>query len=126
MKKSIFCLGIILIAFTNVSFASNAKPLSTKFEITTIYVGTTPLCVAISKGENDFAKKIIEYGASYTEKSNGMTPLMVAARYNNTEIIQYLLAKGVDASERDEKGYTALKYAELSGAKNAVALLKKS
>ena len=119
-------MGIVLIAFSNVSFASNAKPSNTKFEIATLYVGTTPLCVAISKGENDFAKKIIEYGASYTEKSNGMTPLMVAARYNNIEILQYLIAKGVNVDEKNEKGYTALKYAELSGAKDAVAMLKKS
>ena len=116
----------ILIAFSNVSFASNANPSNTKTETIVRYTGTTPLCVAISKGENDFAKKIIEYGASYTERSNGMTPLMVAARYNNTEIIEYLLAKGVNANEKDDKGYTALKYAELSGAKDAVALLKKA
>lgn len=119
-------MGLVLIAFSNVSFASNANPSSTKFEITTLYAGTTPLCVAISKGENDFAKKIIEYGASYTEKSNGMTPLMVAARYNNTEIISYLLSKGVNADEKDDKGFNALKYAELSGAKGAAALLKKA
>lgn len=119
-------MGIVLIAFSNVSFASNVNPSITKNEITAFYTKTTPLCVAISKGENDFAKKIIEYGASYTEKSNGMTPLMVAARYNNTEILQYLIAKGVNVDEKDEKGYTALKYAELSGAKDTVALLKKA
>jgi len=125
MKKSIICLGIALVTFSNFSFASNENQ-SNKSEIATLYSSTTPLCIAISKGENDFAKKIIEYGASYTEKSNGMTPLMVAARYNNTEIVEYLLAKGVSVTEKDDKGYTALKYAELSGAKEAAALLKKA
>ena len=124
MKKSIIYLGIALVTFSNLSFATNGNYFNTKF--ITFYSSTTPLCLAISKGENDFAKKIIEYGASYTEKSNGMTPLMVAARYNNTEIISYLLERGVNATEKDEKGFTALKYAELSGAKEAAALLKKA
>lgn len=126
MKKSIICLGVALLTFSNFSFASNGKKSATKNEIITIYGNTTPLCIAISKGENDFAKKIIEYGASYTEKSNGMTPLMVASRYNNTEIVAYLLGKGVNADEKDDKGFTASKYAELSGAKDAAALLKKA
>jgi len=92
--------------------------------MTALYESTTPLCVAISKGEVEFVKKLIEYGASVNEKSNGMTPLMVAARFNNVEILKLLVSNGADKSEKDDKGFTALKYAELSGAKEAVAFLK--
>ena len=121
MKKSIVYLGVALIAFSNVSFASNE--ISPKTNFTTFY-NVTPLCVAISKGEIEIVKKFIEYGASVNEKSNGMTPLMVAARYNNAEIINYLISKGADVKVKDEKGYTALKYAELSGATKAIEVLK--
>ena len=124
MKKSIIYFGLAIMAFTNVSFASNGNPLKNNKANYTNYSSTTPLCVAISKGDNQTAKKLIEYGASFTEKSNGMTPLMVAARYNDSEIVSYLLAKGVDTKEKDEKGFTALKYAEMSNAKEAAALLK--
>jgi len=124
MKKSIIYFGLAVMAFTSVSFASNGNPLKNNKAHYNNYSSTTPLCVAISKGDNQTAKKLIEYGASFTEKSNGMTPLMVAARYNNSEIVSYLLAKGVDTKEKDEKGFTALKYAEMSNAKEAAALLK--
>lgn len=124
MKKSIICLGICLLTLSNVTIASAENLPVAKNQTFSAYETTTPLCVAISKRENELAKKLIEYGASFTEKSNGMTPLMVAARYNNTEMLRYLIEKGVRISERDEKGFTALKYAELSGAKDAIAILK--
>ena len=123
MKKSIIYLGAALIAFSNISFASNEIAPKTSF--TTFYT-VTPLCVAISKGEVEVVKKFVEYGASVNEKSNGMTPLMVAARYNNVEIVKFLISKGADISYKDDKGYNALKYAELSGASNVVAYLKQS
>jgi ankyrin repeat protein len=93
--------------------ASNYKPLK-------IY---DPLCVAISKNDNDTAKKIIEYGADVNQRFNGMTPLMYAARYNNVEMIKMLLDKGANPSEKDSKGISAFKYAEMSNAKEALQLL---
>lgn len=123
MKKSIIFLSLASIAFYNVSFASNeihANVTPIDFSSKT----STPLCVAISKGEIELVKKFIEYGADINEKSNGMTPLMVAARYNQTEIITFLISKGAKMDEKDEKGYTALKYAEWSKANDAVAILK--
>jgi ankyrin repeat protein len=126
MKKTIICLGIALVAFSNVAVASNVQS-STHLKVGThFYTSVTPLCVAISKGELEVVKKFIEYGADVNEKSNGMTPLMLAARYNKVEIIKVLLANGANIDTKDEKGYTALKYAELSSAIDAVALLKQS
>jgi len=124
MKKSIICLGICLLTLSNTTLSSAANYPAEKNQIGRLYGTTTPLCVAIIKGENEVAKKFIEFGASFTEKSNGLTPLMVAARYNNTEMLRYLIAKGVNINEKDDKGFTALKYAELSGAKDVIAILK--
>lgn len=127
MKKTIICLGIALVAFSNVAMASNGQSLKKYSKVGVYpYVSATPLCVAISKGELEIVKKFIEYGADVNEKSNGMTPLMVAARYNKVEIIKFLLANGANLDTKDEKGYTALKYAQLSNATDAVALLKQS
>ncbi|RTY90580.1 ankyrin repeat domain-containing protein [Flavobacterium sp. GT3R68] len=122
MKKSIVYLGIALVAFANVSMAAGDHAPIQKV-IT--FDKATPLAVAISKGEVELVKKFIEYGADVNETSNGMTPLMIAARYNNVEIIKILLASGAKAGATNERGYTALKYAELSQAKEAIALLKK-
>ncbi len=118
--KSIFFLGACAISF--------ATPLSASVgggaETTTVIYLNTPLCVAISKGEVDVVKKFIEYGADVNERSNGMTPLMLAARYNNVDIIKCLLAHGANVKAKDDKGFTALKHAELSNASDAVAYLK--
>ncbi|MFD2602713.1 ankyrin repeat domain-containing protein [Flavobacterium suzhouense] len=125
MKKAIICSGLaIVLAFTNVSMANNAESTSTV--VTREYKVTTPLGVAISKGDVATVKKMLEYGASVHEKCNGMTPLMIAARYNQSEIITLLLEKGANVKDKDEKGLTALKHAEASNAKEAVALLKQA
>lgn len=125
MKKSIVYLGLALVTFVSVS-AANGNQTSTSGIATEKVYGTTPLCVAISKGEVEFVKKMVEYGADINEKSNGMTPLMIAARYNNVEIIEFLLSKGANYKEKSENGFTALKWAEASGAKEAAAALAKA
>jgi len=123
MKKTIIYLGLALVAFTNVTMASNVET-TPKFELVKEFRSITPLGTAISKGDVETARKFIEYGANINEKSNGMTPLMIAARYNNVEIIKMLLDKGADVKAKCEKGFTALKYAEHSNATEAAALLR--
>jgi len=71
-------------------------------------------------------KRFIEYGADVNEKSNGMSPLMIAAPYNKIEIIKILLSNGANFNTKDEKGFTALKHAELSHANEAVQILKQA
>jgi len=126
MKKSIVYAAVALVTLSTVGM--EASSLSSKANPRTSHTKTTftPLCVAIQKGELDVVKKFIEYGADVNEKSNGLTPLMVAARYNKVEIIKILLAHGADASLKDDKGFTALKYAELSLANEATLLLKQA
>ncbi len=124
MKKTIIYLGMALVVFTNVALASNTNTLTGPKPVTTIYGSGTPLCLAISKGDIEVVKKFIEYGASVNETSNGMTPLMFAARYNNVEILKLLVDKGANLKLKDEKGYTALKHAEISGAKEAASFLQ--
>jgi ankyrin repeat protein len=122
MKNSIVYLAIMLISFSNISFASNGiVGIDTK---KIVLDDTTPLCLAISKGEIELVKKFIEYGINVNQESNGMTPLMMAARYNKVEIIKFLLSKGANLKTRDENGFTALRHAERSNAKEAAALLK--
>jgi ankyrin repeat protein len=123
MKKTIICLGLALATFGNFAFASNVN--DSVIEKTTSY-SSTPLCRAISKGEIDVVRKFVEYGADVNETSNGLTPLMIAATYNKVEIIEYLLSKGAKINAKNEKGYTALKFAELSNAQEAAAYLKEA
>ena len=126
MKKTIIYSGLALVlAFTNVTMTNNVQSAS-QFELIGERGVTTPLGIAISKGDVATVKKLIEYGASVDEKCNGMTPLMIAARYNQVEIITLLLENGAKVKEKDDRGMTALKHAEASNAKDAAVLLKKA
>ena len=123
MKKTIIYLGLALVAFSNVTVANTVESTS-KFELVREYKTNTPLGLAISKGDVAAVKKFLEYGVSVHELSNGMTPLMIAARYNHVEIIKLLLDKGANAKVKNDKGITALKYAEASNATEAAAVIR--
>jgi uncharacterized protein len=123
MKKSIIYLGIAILSLTNVAIASENSFVSKPKPELAGYTGS-PLCLAIAKGDVEVVKKFIEYGASVNETSNGMTPLMFAARYNQVEIIRVLIVNGADLKAKDSKGFTALTYAENSKATEAMEYLK--
>ena len=84
------------------------------------------MCNAIVKGDLATVKKFVEYGSDVNELSNGLTPLMLAARYNKVEILKFLMEKGADKKIKDERGNTALNYAEFSKAQEALEFLKQA
>lgn len=87
----------------------------------------SPFCMAIVKGDFETVKKLIDMGADVNAKSNGLTPLMYAAKFNRVEILNLLIEKGVNLKAKDsKKGYTALKFAELSNAIEAKQILEKA
>ncbi|WP_074408371.1 MULTISPECIES: ankyrin repeat domain-containing protein [Aquimarina] len=86
-------------------------------------INVSPFCISIAKGDYEMVKKMVELGSEVNKFSEGMTPLMYAARYNRLEIIKLLVANGAKINIKNAKGYNAIKYAELSGAKEAAVLL---
>ncbi|MBA3323671.1 MAG: ankyrin repeat domain-containing protein [Pyrinomonadaceae bacterium] len=66
----------------------------------------TPLVHALHKNQNEAARLLVERGAdvnaaggdgcSESQSEGGMTPLMQAAAYDNTEMVKYLLDKGAN------------------------------
>ncbi|QYJ68002.1 ankyrin repeat domain-containing protein [Flavobacterium litorale] len=131
MKKTIIYLSLALVAFGSTTFASNANNVpnsNNKVAVETVvkYNASTPLAMAICKGDVTTVKKFIEYGADVNEKSNGFTPLMLAARYNRAEIVKILIANGAKLKITDDRGFTALKHAELSNANESAVILKEA
>ncbi len=124
MKKTIIILGLTLVAFTATAGATTLSEVNTSNVV--LNYGNSPLCNAILKGDIATVKKFIEYGADVNEMSNGLTPLMFAARYNKIDILKYLMEKGADKDIRDERGNNALKYAENSKSVEAAAYLKQA
>ena len=66
---------------------------------------------------------MITLGEDVNEKSLGMTPAIFAARYNKAEILKVLIANGADLRIKCDKGMNIKKYAELSNAQDALAVI---
>ncbi len=125
MKKTVIILGAILV-FANASNASNASNsvLRIKNQVEFSSYGKSPLHLAISKGDIEAVKKFVMYGTNINKMVNNMTPLMVAARFNQCEIIKILLANGADLSIENSHSFTPLDYAEYAKATESIVILK--
>ena len=86
--------------------------------------GWTPLHYAASSGHVEVVKLLLSHSAYIdAESPNKTTPLMMAAMYGTPETVQLLLTEGADASLRNEKGMTALDFADTAGKQGAAKLL---
>lgn len=122
MKKTIIISALALcFAVVNV----NATPISKEVKEHKVeaVLKVNPFCVSIAKGDIETVKKLIDLGTDVNQKSNGMTPAMYAAKFNRCEILKLLISKGAKLKVKSDKGMTAKKYAELSNAKEAEAII---
>ncbi|AWK06141.1 ankyrin repeat domain-containing protein [Flavobacterium crocinum] len=123
MKKTVIILGTALALFSNFASASNQElAIKNQIEISTYL--SSPLHVAVCKGDFESVKKIIEYGADVNKIMRNMTPLMLAARYNHVEIVKILLANGARPSIENDHGLNALDYATYAKSAESIAILK--
>ncbi|MFD2823017.1 ankyrin repeat domain-containing protein [Lacinutrix iliipiscaria] len=122
MKKTII-ISAIALCFT---LATNAKTVSENnnpYQIEAVF-DVSPLCASIVKGDFETVKKLVGLGVDVNEKSKGMTPAMYAARYNQVDILKYLIDHGAKLKTRSNKGLTAKKYAEISKANGAISVIE--
>ncbi len=127
--------NLFLIAALVISLAVNAKPIMTNLSageadstldnltIASVVTETDAFCTLIKQGNFEAVKGMIEAGADINKKSVGMTPLMYAARQNRVEIAKLLIANGANLKVKSKRGYTALKYAEMSKAHDAYKII---
>jgi len=125
MKKTIIisaialCVSVVTVnATTDISNVDNYN-VETVFKVNSF-------CISIAKGDIETVKKLLSIGEDVNQKSDGMTPLMYAAKYNRTEILELLIERGADLKAKSDNKMTALKYAELHGAKDAYQILEKA
>lgn len=128
MKKSISYFSLALVMLGNVALASNGTNNSSETSFSyEIASDVNPLCLAISKGDLSTVKQIIAYGIDLNDSTKrGMTPLMFAAIYNQTEIAKLLIEKGADLNKKDKSGSTAFDHAKASGSTAVLELLQQS
>lgn len=78
--------------------------------------GWSPLHYACSGPDNGVAAFLIAQGAELNARSeNGTTPLMMAARYGNSDLVPLLLKAGAEPRAANEQELTAADFAERGG-----------
>ncbi|MCF6349084.1 MAG: ankyrin repeat domain-containing protein [Flavobacteriaceae bacterium] len=120
--------NLFLITALVISLAVNAKPIMTNstldnLTIASVVTETDTFCTLIKQGNLEAVKDMIKAGADVNKKSIGMTPLMYAARQNRVEIVKLLIANGAELKVKSNKGFTALKYAEMSKAHETAQII---
>ena len=114
MKKLLAALAALPLALSATACGSNKAAQD------------PPLAGAAIKGDLAMVKLLLEAGAQLDGASfDGRTALMMAAMFNRTEIVDYLLAQGADPHAKDANGVTALAAAQTMGAADTVAQLGK-
>ncbi len=89
MKKIILPILIGLLTIGTVSATEN-QVVNTKIEKVKTEDTTKKFFKLIKNGDYKAVKKMLVSGQKVNEKSNGLTPLMFAARYNKHKIAKYL------------------------------------
>lgn len=87
--------------------------------------GTTPLHVAISKGNAVVVRQLLAIGANvHAADKNGMRPLHTAAQRGDLNMVNLLLAKGANAYAKEKLGMTSLDIAIIYGKKDVLEILR--
>jgi ankyrin repeat protein len=120
MKKVVLSILFVFAAFTTISAVENMNANHSEI----VRYDVSPFCKLIQSGNYDAVKAMIDNGEDVNKKSKGLTPLMFAARYNKAKIAKLLIKHGAKLKTKSERGYTALKYAEMSKAHDAYAVIK--
>lgn len=125
MKKTAL-IFVFVLAF-GFSFAnSNNCTEQLESQVSILKVdNTSPLCLAIVKGDTEAVENLIAMGEDIGEKSNGMMPIHYAARYNRVDILKVLITAGAEVHAACDKGFTPIKHAEMSKASDAEQFLKR-
>jgi ankyrin repeat protein len=86
--------------------------------------GWTPLHYAASGGHIEVIKLLLSHSAYIdAESPNQTTPLMMAAMYGSSQAVELLLAEGADASLKNQKGMTALDFADAADKQGSAKIL---
>ena len=125
MKKTTL---VIISACLLMATTAVAEQKTTQNDVTVITtsksINVSSFCKAIMLGDIEMVKRLIDLGEDVNRKSLGLTPAIFAARYNKADILKLLIKNGADLKIKSDKGYSIKKYAELSNAIDAMAVLE--
>lgn len=89
--------------------------------------GLGAIDIAIKHRRKDVIELLRSHNIDITKskRKSGLTPLMLAAGFNDIDLMEFLIEQGADATIRDKYGMNALDYAHKMGQKKSVEFLEK-
>ena len=125
MKKIILTLAMVVFTVGTGLMAKEINGTTrTVFEKSFAENELSSFCKAVIQGDVVTVKRLIALGEDVDQKSLGMTPAMFAARYNRVKVLSILIDHGADLEIKSDQGFSVKKYAELSNADAALALIE--
>ena len=117
-----------LFAFSTINATSLNNVVKTNStEFTSFSSSVNTFCKLIQMGKYEAVASLIKAGENVNKKSNGLTPLMFAARHNKAKIAKLLIDNGAKLKTKSDKGnMTALSIAKRSKAVDAVKVIKEA
>lgn len=89
--------------------------------------GNRIVYAAARYGDPRVLQALLEHKTDFNRRLNeGMTPLMIAAYFDNKAAVQVMLEQKVDSSVKDNRGMTALRHATLKGHESVVDMLRQA
>ncbi|MDG1436896.1 MAG: ankyrin repeat domain-containing protein [Rickettsiaceae bacterium] len=79
----------------------------------------TGIIEAASLGDIGLIASLLKTKSIETQDDQGNTPLMMAAKHNQSDAVQFLLDQGANTSKKNDDGYTALNIAMYHECKDA-------
>ncbi|RCS26317.1 ankyrin repeat domain-containing protein [Polaribacter sp. WD7] len=127
MKKLFLTLAIFATTFSTVNATSINDEPTRKVIVSDITYDVSAFCKLIQLGKYESVKALIEAGENVNQRSNGLTPLMFAARQNRAKIVQLLIDNGANVNAKcSSNKMTALDMAKRSKAVDAIKILNKA
>ena len=126
MKKTNRFWAIVPAVVMLFSNAVTANAFTTSENTTVAVVKLTPsqLNVAISKGDLAKVQQLVGIGVDVNKKDErGISPLMYAILFKQTDIVSYLIRNGADYRAEDKNGLTIKDYAEKSKSEEIIKLV---
>lgn len=116
-------LPAVAMLFTNALQASESTTTNTTY-VAVVKPTPSQLNVAISKGDLSKVQQLVEIGVDVNKKDErGITPLMYAILFKQTEIVSYLIRNGADYRAEDSRGNTIEDYAKKSKSEEIIKLV---
>ncbi len=130
MKKTNRFWAIVPAVVMLFSNAVTANAFTTSENTTFVTVAKlTPsqLNVAISKGDLAKVQQLVGIGVDVNKKDErGISPLMYAILFKQTDIVSYLIRNGADYRAEDKNGLTIADYAKQSKSEEIIKLVNKA